>query len=276
MQLKTVFKILKRILFCAAIIVLLIFAISWINIAKIPQEKPKNGLRILSMNVAAGNYLSNSLQAEIIGSQSDVIVLIEWTGNNINLDSFKRNGYKVLLDHPRKKVHGLCVLSKLDGVSAIIESTIETPCTLPIGQIRFHWKGQNISLFAIHAPPPVPACKGTTNEYIEAITEWIENGKLTKDIGIGKQNDLAIFAGDFNSFYFDKGIRKLKSKKLYDAFGKFPIFSQTWKPFTWSPHIARIDYILAPEKFVVDNTYRFFIPHSDHLGIIADFTLVEK
>ncbi|MCP4522141.1 MAG: hypothetical protein GY827_10695 [Cytophagales bacterium] len=58
-------------------------------------------------------------------------MIVEWT-ENFDLSFFKKQGYHVLLNHPRKVTHGLCILSKIHGQVAILEAPIKTPYRLPI------------------------------------------------------------------------------------------------------------------------------------------------
>lgn len=268
-----------KVIFCLLLLTALVWGtfllVGNMSIDILPVAKAENQLRILSMNVATGNILPEQLQENIIQTKPDIIVIIEWTGDNLDLDKFRRAGYQAILNHPRKKVHGLCILSKWEGEVSVIESPIETPCTLPLGQYRFTWQNQNITLFAMHAPPPVPACKGTTSDYLKAVANWIEHGKLVQDIGVGKQEDLVLIAGDFNCLSFDSGIQQLKSKHLADPYAAFNFTAQTWKPFAAFPYIAKIDYILFADTFRYINRYRFTIDKSDHLGLITDLTLSE-
>lgn len=242
------------------------------GIDKLPNHKTTHDLRIVSMNVSADNILSDTFQDHLIQTQADIIVVIEWTGNNVNLNKFTKAGYHTILNHPRKKVHGICILSKLEGIATILEAPIKTPCTLPLAQFRFQWHDKYITLFAVHAPPPVSACKGTTTEYIAAIADWVDDGKLSSSIGVGEQGDHLIMAGDFNSLAFEGGIKKLKSKSLTDVYTEFNLIAPTWKPFRLLPYIARIDYILFSPTFSATSTSRFVIDHSDHLGLLTDLT----
>lgn len=235
-----------------------LFFIGNISIDKLPISKKGKQLRIVSMNVRADNILPISYQDNLIQTQPDIIIIIEWTGNNIDLTKFEKAGYLTILNQPIKKVHGLCILSKTEGQATILGAPIQTPCTFPLGQFRFKWQDSSITLFAIHAPPPVPACKGTTSDYLKAVADWVENGRLSYDFGIGQAGDNLILAGDFNSISFDSGIKTLKSKHLQDNYSKYNIISPTWKPFKTFPYIAKIDYIIFSDRFKNAISHRFF------------------
>jgi exonuclease III len=243
------------------------------NIDHLPKTKNENHLRVLSMNVSADNVLDQNFQNEIINSNPDIIIVIEWTGNNLNLVNFNAAGYKTVLNHPRKKVHGICILSKLEGQLKIIETPVKTPCKLPLGQFRFQWNDKFITLFAVHAPPPVPSCKGTTSDYLHAISNWLDNGRLNQDIGNAKQGDLTILAGDFNSIPFDKEIKQIKNKGILDSYSLFNLTNQTWKPLQLFLYIFKIDYVLFSDSFKSINCLKFKIDKSDHLGLMSDLEL---
>ncbi len=254
-----------------AILWFILLFFSLFSIDNLSSRPSNNQLRILSMNVSAGNVLNNQLQNNIILSNPDIITIVEWTGDNIDLKKFNAAGYNIIINHPRKRVHGICILSKQKGQGEIIESPIKTPCALPLGQFRFKWQDRLITLFAVHAPPPVPSCEGTTSDYLIAISNWITDSRLNQNIGLGKAGDLTILAGDFNTVFLGGGIRLLKSKGLKDAHSSF--VGQTWKPFNGFPYIAKIDYILAPNLFSSMNSIRFNIDNSDHLGIQTDLEI---
>lgn len=267
---KTTSKLLLSIFVLTLVSLGVLITMGNVNVDKLPIEKTERQLRVISMNVSADNVLPTSLQDNLIKTQPDIIVVIEWTGNNLDLNKFSKAGYQTILNHPRKKVHGICVLSKLKGISTIIEAPIKTHCTLPLGQFRFKWQDKYFSLFAIHAPPPVPSCKGTTSKYLEAIADWVDNGKLNSNIGIGKKDDIVLMAGDFNSLSFQNGIESLLKNGLKDKHSKYNFINPTWKPIKPFPYLARIDYILYSNELKLSITRRFHIDNSDHLGIMAD------
>lgn len=270
---KKSFKLL--IAFCVVAVLFVAVILFWghATIQSLPVSKNESSLRIVSMNVMANNILDDKLQNEILKARPDIIVIVEWTGNNLDLNKFREAGYVINLNHPRKLVYGLCILSKYIGDALIIESPIETPCAFPMSQFRFKWLNETVSLLAFHAPPPVPLCGGTTNDYIIAVSEWITDGKLNRDFIPGSESDPVIIAGDFNSISFDRGIRKIYSKGLTDIHSQYDFTSQTWKPFVRFPYIAKIDYIFYPDQLKSTNAWRFNIEGSDHLGLMSDFEL---
>jgi exonuclease III len=227
------------------------------------------------MNLMAHNRLGKDFTEKLLNSQSDIIVILEWNGDNLPLQKFKEKGYHVLIDHPRKAVHGICVLSKIKGEAIVLDAPVATPCALPLGNIRFKWKEEYISLIAVHIPPPVSMCEGTNGPYMDAIASWVNKGRMTENKGVSRMNDPAILAGDFNCFPFNGSLGSIKDKGFNDAFGGLALTETTWKPLRKGPYLARIDYILSSAKFKTLNAYRYIIPGSDHLGITADLELTD-
>ncbi len=243
------------------------------SIKELPLFKAGNGLRLMSMNITAGNKLSTDDQEAMLQSEPDIIVLVEWTGDNLDLSKFEKAGYSQIINHPRKVVHGLCILSKLEGRATIIESPVETPCALPIGQFRFEFEDRFYCLFAIHAPPPVLSCQGTNASYLQEIATWLSEGRLNQDKDIGMRNDLVLLAGDFNTLPKTASIDAFKAAGFSDYFHPYNLSKATWKPMNSIPYLARIDYILFPDELLCKEQFRFEIKKSDHLGLIADFAL---
>ncbi len=224
------------------------------------------------MNVSPGNVLSQKVQDELIRSEPDIITVIEWNGDNLDLRKFDSAGYLVILNHPRKTVHGLCILSKTPGEIQLIESPVVTPCSLPIGQFRFKINQTQFCLFAVHAPPPVQACAGTTEGYLEAVVSWISEGKLKQDIGIGKPGDRVLIAGDLNTLPFQNALALFKKAGMYDHYSTFNFAAPTWKPYKRWPYLGKIDYILVSKGIPCEDQLRFKIAGSDHLGVLGDIS----
>ena len=245
------------------------------SIKKLPESNPTNSLRIVSMNILANNVLTEKLQRQLINSNPNIIVMLEWSGNNLVLTEFTSQGFRVVLNEPTRGVHGICMLSKLNGSASIIEAPIKTPCPIPIGQLRFEWQNSSISLFAIHAPPPIAACEATTGKYLNAVSKWFESGNLTTDIGAGKKGDQLILVGDFNSISLHQNIKRMKSKGLNDAHCDFCVTDQTWRPSSSFPYLVKIDYILTSGSLKSINAQRFRISKSDHLGLLADLQIAD-
>lgn len=274
MTIKKIRKTIARILLIGFVVLIGTLAWGQLSIHTLPTSKPKDTFRIISMNVSAGNMLSLQAQDELIRSEPDIIAVIEWNGNNLDLRKFDSAGYKAVIDHPRKTVHGICVLSKLPGEVHILESPVLTPCTLPVGQFRFRINQTPFCLFAVHAPPPVQACAETTGDYLGAIASWISEGRLNQDIGIGKPGDKVLITGDLNTLPFQNALVLFKKAGMTDHYSTFNFIAPTWKPYKRWPYLAKIDYILIPKGIACKDQLRFEIDGSDHLGVLGDIGMI--
>ena len=235
----------------------------------------RNVLRVFTANLMTGNDQGTEATKVICAGRPHVIVLQEWTGKNADLDLLRRKGYKVIIDHPERGTHGICVLTRgfQDPVTAkVIASPVNGPCKIPIGTVRLQYKKNFYTIIGLHAPPPIEACKNTTEPTIRAVAKWIANGRLTKDIGAGRAGDLVIVAGDLNVFPFNGALETLQSTGLKDAFERTNWrYGPTYSPTQYLPAAIRIDYILSSLQPVDAKTIH--LPGSDHRGVVADLKL---
>lgn len=159
---------------------------------------------------------------------------MEWTGTNLNLSELERRGYKPVVLEARHGTHGICILTKdIEATQAnVLQSPVDGPCRMPIGVLRFLKKSTSVTIFGVHAPPPVSACEQTTAPTLRAISSWIRNGRVRQDIGVARQGDLAIVAGDLNTLPFYPAVTVFKESGLQDAYAKTHWrLGPTWSPF---------------------------------------------
>ncbi|MCP3924438.1 MAG: hypothetical protein GY714_17840 [Desulfobacterales bacterium] len=91
---------------------------------------------------------------------------------------------------------------------------------------------------------------------MRTISNWVKDGKLQRDIGVGKKDDLVIIAGDLNSTWFQSSIKDLMNTGLIDAYREAnwrP--GPTWSLFKWFPSLLRIDYIFVSSNLFVKNAW---------------------
>lgn len=237
------------------------------------QKEEYNLLRIGCANLNYKNKNAKKLTDDLIKTDFDIFIGIEWTGENLEKSLFESLNYKLILDSPKNGTHGFCIIAKekLKIEADIIKAPVKGPCAIPICIARFYYCDKIISVFGIHSPPPIKVCNNTTNKTNIQISNWIEDGKLIKDIGIAKKGDYVILAGDFNARSNSKGIRFIKSKGMIDSFKKFNLFAgTTWSPKPWLPSLIRIDYIFYSKNIDVLDAKRFKIIGSDHKGLYID------
>lgn len=233
-----------------------------------------NNIRVSSINL---NLYNNEIDAasEIIANlDSDVIILLEWTGININRKKMK--AYNFILDEPRKGTHGIGILIKkhLTGDAKLIPSPYPNPCAMPFGSLRIKIEDKYISILAVHPPPPISVCEYSTKPTVLEIQKWVTNGKLNIDIGSGKINDLLVIAGDFNSFSFEDSIKNFKKIGMIDSM-KYSnqLYRGTWSPSEYIPKLIRIDFIFVSKYLKITNSKIFKVPGSDHNGITSEIQI---
>jgi endonuclease/exonuclease/phosphatase (EEP) superfamily protein YafD len=245
------------------VLCLIIIGAGHFGIVTAPPAKPQGKLRLLTINVLGGNRLTDLTQQALLDAQADVLVLLEWNGNNLDLHKFIQAGYELVIDQPTRGVHGLALLSKIPGRAVYLDSPIESPCSLPLGTFTFFHREERYHLFAAHAPPPIPACGSTTAPYIEFIARQVSAGRLNS-------GERVLIAGDLNSFPLQAAMRDLRRRGLADSWSQWSPFAPTWRPLAWFPLLARIDYVLYPVEMRSLGAYRLAVEGSDHLGILQD------
>lgn len=231
-------------------------------------------LKIATCNLNYQNNEPDKLTDAILKQECDFYSCLEWTSKNLNKDKIRNAGYKFILDYPKTGTHGICMFVKSD-IHANAQTTNppkDGPCAIPIGIARIEFHNKSISIFGIHAPPPVPSCKNTTESSLSAIADWFKSGKIIKDIGVSKVNDDVILLGDFNVIAKNNGIHAILTAGFVDSHKKRCLFSPaaTWSPKPWIPALLRIDYIFTPETMEILSVKNFRLPGSDHLGILTE------
>lgn len=229
--------------------------------------------RVGTINLNYENKSPSEVSKSLIKTDSDILVILEWQGKNLDLKRLKEAGYKVFLNKPQIGTHGICIIGKNSRNIhvSLIESPVKGPCPIPIATARFKMNNRDITLLGIHVPPPVSACEKTTIPTIQEICSWIEKGVLNQNIGVGKKGDVVIIAGDLNMFSFHPQMSCFEESGLQDIVeeGSWRL-NPTWSPKGLLPAMLRIDYIFVSSLFEVTDSYNFTVPASDHRGVIGD------
>lgn len=218
------------------------------------------------------------LSSSIINANCDIFICLEWTSKNLDKRQLKNAGYHFLLDFPKSGTHGICIIGKdkIITKASIQKPPINGPCAIPFGIVRTKINERYISILGVHVPPPVESCKNTTDTSIVELSKFIKDGKIFKDIGIARKNDIAIIAGDFNALSINKAFKSIRRSGLIDSYRKNNVFpGPTWSPKSWIPAFLRIDYIFVSEMIKPVKSIRFNLPKSDHKGIVTEFILDE-
>ncbi len=241
------------------------------------RKKASNSLRIVAANINYQNPHRLKTSKLLSGLNADVLVILEFTGSNLDLAHFKKKGYKTVLSKATPhSPHGICTLVKndIDADGELIRIPYKSPCQMPFTTIRFARDGKVISLWGVHAPSPVLACEFKTGETINALASYVSNGRLAKALGVSKKGDIIVMAGDFNMFWFHPAISELKDKGLVDGYSASHFLPATsWSPFSWFPFFVGLDYIFCSDEFKISDSYIMPIEGSDHCCVITDITL---
>jgi len=272
---------MKRIVWLFVTLFTLIFGVLFAYYTR-PSELPlrenalAQTLRICTSNINYRNSFSRKLAKKLVQTKSDLFVVPEWQGSNLDLEEFRRNGYRVVLSHPMPGPHGIALIAKSDiTVSAtIIPSPVQGPCAIPWATAEISYRSRTLVLLGVHAPPPVPACEHTTDPTIKRLAKLIQEGKLVKGLGVGRAGAPVVVAGDLNAFSFNSAVGRLRDAGLADTYSMTNTgYGPTWSPFSWFPSLFRIDYILIPQSYTAVASYTIRLPGSDHRGVVSDIQL---
>lgn len=262
--------LLKRLVILSVTLFALYLFAGWPDSTPLP-EKPKNTLRIATLNINYGNRSADELETFIRENDLDIVLIIEYSDGNFFPESLK-DRYKTVIAYPAY-TRGLALLHKKDiRVEASIKpSLIRTICTFPFVTASLKWKGKRFSLLGLHAPPPVPACGVQTDTVLKAFAGLLDKGVLQKSIGNCNKGEPLVLLGDLNAFPFQPGVGALKEAGLIDAWAENRFGTGlTWKPLSMLIPVARIDYIMHSPEIETKDIYCTNLPGSDHQAVIAD------
>jgi endonuclease/exonuclease/phosphatase (EEP) superfamily protein YafD len=227
----------------------------------------------VTANILHTNRQEGALAAALADLGADLILVLEWTGRNADLDPFLTGGFELRAASPRAGTGGSCVLAKSDieATFEVVASPVAGPCAMPLTTARIRWGSGWLSLIGVHAPPPIAACGASNARFLAALTSWFADGRLTASAGTARAGDPVVLMGDLNAHPWSRLVVDLRKAGLTDAFGLGvapPSF--TWRPVAWLPHLARIDYILLGAGLRADAAHVLDIPGSDHRLVLAD------
>jgi len=246
------------------------------------DPKGSSPLRILTANLSFHNKKASAVARAALEPEPDLILLLEWTGENFDKEGVGRQGYRALVNAPQPCLPGnpkngaygigIFVREPLSGNGCVIPSPIQGPSPLPWGVARTHIQDHNITVIGLHAPAPIS--EWTTKPTIRNVMEHVFEGKLREDFGAGKGGDSVIVTGNFNVPSFDPFLREVKKKGLKDVHSEHHYgLSPTWAPFTWFPSLLRLDYIFCSKEFNIAKSWTIKIPGSDHRAVVADLVI---
>lgn len=224
----------------------------------------KESVSLCAINLNYQNSKSKEVSLKLLDINADIFALLEWTGSNLVTEILKNNGYSLILDYPKQGTHGVAVFSKsnFNLNCNVIPSPISGPCQLPFATITGIKNKRNISILVSHIPPPVESCNEMRDMTISYLSDSLH-------LFLPNCN---VVLGDLNILPWNKKLKKLISnQKLIDAYAfKNFLPGPTWRPISFLPAIARIDYILVRKGNRILNSKSISIPGSDHKAIFAD------
>ena len=238
--------------------------------------RPEDGFRVAYANIQAGNTDSLEVARSLRDTEADAIIAMEWTGDNLDPIELLSSGYKVVMDSPGNGTHGVLLLAKqaLAITSMMVENPVPGPCAIPILTSSLQYKNTLITILGVHAPPPVAACKNTTDKTVSFFAGLVSGGKLARNIGVGRKGDAVIILGDMNTLPFNRSIDDISHSGLVDAHSHAGHFlGATWAPFYVLPRVARIDYVFNSPELKIRKLWNTRIPGSDHNLLVADYAL---
>lgn len=258
------------------IIIGTLFILTWILVTlpsfpdmDFPDQKV---LRVYTANIHDGNQQPGKIASIICESRAQIVLLVEYTGRNIDLEILVRKGYRIVINDPKSGADGVCLLVRdLDDVRAeITELPTMNTCRRSVPTMSFSIRDHDFSFIGVHAPPSSTDCSEGVEKVISNVSTWISNGRIRDPMGVTRKRDRVILAGDFDATSLSGPIRRLKTLGLKDSYAEF-----NWRPGpTWSPAVIfpamlRVDYIFSSMRPLTAKT--IYLPGSDHRGLVADF-----
>lgn len=252
---------------------LLLVAWLWSLPDSVPPAPAPAHLRVVVANLHYTNRQPVAAAQRLAATQADVVLVLEWTGHNLDVPTLRTAGWHPALQEPRRGTHGLLVLLREGraGTAARVPAPVRGPCPMPLATLRLNLPGGPVSLLGVHAPPPIPACRETTAPSLHAFAAWVESGKMRQTVGAAQAGDPVILLGDLNTLPWAASLDALADAGLTDAFAATRYrFGPTWSPL--GPALGRIDYIFAPPTHPPEQAWTLRLPGSDHRAVVADLT----
>lgn len=239
--------------------------------------KPAGALRVCAANLNYGNPRPSEATRRLLAARPDILLLVEWTGANADPEALRRGGYRLALGYPRPGTHGLALYVR-EGIAAktrLHEPPLFSPCHMPFLVSRLHVDGRDLAFLGVHAPPPVPSCRGTNGPYLEALAALVADGRLREDLGHGRRGDPLLLAGDLNAMPSGPALAALRQAGFTDLLrlSRSRTLKPTWSPLPSIPSFIRLDYILAGPALKPLSAWTLDIPASDHRAVLADIAL---
>jgi len=255
--------------------VLLFWLISLPN-SELPPRA--GGLRVASANLLGANAKPADASRYLAQIDSDLLVMTEWTGANLEGAPLREAGWKVLLNAPSEGL-GMLVLAR-SSIEAEAKLVLLPPIDgweIPVAIVRVETVNSTVSVLGIHVPPPVPRYHKLHRPTILAIMRWVQAGRMEQAVGPSSRGDVAIIVGDFNALPWSEAMSSIGEAGLLDAWAETnwrP--GPTWGPWPAFPSVARIDYVFASAELSILGCWTLDLPGSDHRIVVAEVSVSES
>ncbi|MFC1573401.1 endonuclease/exonuclease/phosphatase family protein [Candidatus Eisenbacteria bacterium] len=179
----------------------------------IPRHPGWERQRLVTANILYTNNQIATVTDQLVNLDADLILVLEWTGSNLAVERLATQGYVLRADSRRPGTAGSCVLLR-EGIEAefeVVASPVAGQCTMPVttGRIKLgpHW----LSVIGMHAPPPIDICGDKNAEFLGAIADWFDRGRLRHDIGSAVAADPVVLLGDLNAIPLSKKVAAFRT-----------------------------------------------------------------
>lgn len=234
----------------------------------IPRE---SSLIITSANVYYKNPETGAEVARaLIHTNAHIIVAVEVTEDNIDTALLEEAGYRAAFYYPSSSYKGIAIFTRLPGEGALIPIDDFSPGA----SLRFMYNNTPFSIIGLHIPAPFYFPEEDRIYVLNRVGSWLEAGYIKSPIGSALPGDTVLLAGDFNCFPDDRIMKPIFDGGLVDSHtADSHGTNNTWRPYDFVPHIARIDYIFASNTVNFTFSGTFSIPGSDHRGVTAGISI---
>lgn len=257
--------------------------LAWIcaQVGVAPAGPPGDRLRLVSANLL---HRSNPLRSKsagpvavaeaLVALQPDVLLILEWTGENADRQTLVDAGLGLYVDRARPGTTGVAVAlsERVQGMALEVREGGVGPCAMPGAAVRLRWAGQELGVLGVHAPPPLGACDHATADSLELYAGWVEDGRVASGApGPLPEGAPVVLMGDLNTLPVHGRFSVLRDVGLMDG-----VLAHSWRPAPSWPSLGiglalgRIDGIWPPAGAAVEGAGTVAVPDSDHRAVWLD------
>ena len=227
------------------------------------KEEAEKNILVANVNAFTGNEAE--LQRYLEYLHVDYAILLERRADEIKGMQRAADDFSTPV---KKKSHHAAIFCREDCRAWISEQIGSDELKMSYALLKIE---PDICVIGIHAPPPVPVVATGMRPYINAISKYIQNGRVKADWQVCDKDDRAIVTGDMNAVAGSWPYQQLREKGLVDQARLLDRTGATWpsggEVFVDFPFF-RIDHLLRNEEITVPYFQRISIPDSDHKALL--------